>query len=316
MKKLFLVSIFFIVSAGLVFSQNITVTSHSSGNTWNKGNSYTVTWTKSGAMNANVKLTLRNADGSLNSVITMSTPNDGSFSWLIPGSVSPGNYEVRVKTVDNAVFDNSAQFSIAATGASINITSPSGPYWCKGQSKLIQWTKSGSMSANVKITLRNGDGSLNSVITMSTANDGSYSWAIPPGLSSGTYKIRVKTVDNAVADDSVQFQIKSCASPGTPCHPFIVFKPQINGIGFIGHKLGIKWGNLVPLMKKKNINSASNRIDSIGEAGLFNKLKMVKIEIKNVKCPAPTPITTEQVRNKYLMRKVPAKSIVELMKRP
>ncbi len=103
MKKIFLMTLI-----GLCFympaqGQTITVTSPAAGVNWQIGTSYTVTWTKSGAMAATVKIRLRRA-GSPEAEdavwsITDSTPNDGSFGTaVVPASVPAGDYYIRVRT--------------------------------------------------------------------------------------------------------------------------------------------------------------------------------------------------------------------------
>lgn len=112
-KKLILVGFILLVSVGLLYSQTITVTKPSSGNNWCKGKEYTITWTKSGSMNANVKLGLYSSDGnSLIRTITNSTANNGAYQWTIPSDIQIGTYVVKVKTIDNAVSDNSDSFTI------------------------------------------------------------------------------------------------------------------------------------------------------------------------------------------------------------
>ncbi len=112
-KKLILVGFILLVSVGLLYSQTITVTKPSSGNSWCKGKEYTITWTRSGSMNANVKLGLYSSDGNaLIRTITNSTANDGTYKWTIPSDIPTGTYVVKVKTIDNAVSDNSDSFTI------------------------------------------------------------------------------------------------------------------------------------------------------------------------------------------------------------
>jgi subtilase family serine protease len=67
----------------------------------------------------------------------------------------------------------------------------------------------GSMDNNVKIRLYQGDTKILN-ISNSTANDGSYSWDIPPTVAAGTYKVRVKTLDGLVWDDSDAFTVAQC----------------------------------------------------------------------------------------------------------
>ena len=219
-KRVFLLFLILMFVSALGFSQSITVTSPHSGDTWYKGHTYTITWTKSGSMDSQVKITLYKPDlTTLQMIIVRPTNNDGSYPWHIPSSLPSGQYVVRVKTMDNAVYDNSGVFTITTpppAGASITVTNPnSGDCWKKGQTHTIRWTKSGSMDSQVKITLYKPDlTTLQMIIVRPTNNDGSYHWFIPSYVPEGQYVIRVKTMDNAVYDNSGIFQIKSSCSSG------------------------------------------------------------------------------------------------------
>jgi hypothetical protein len=116
MKKILLWVMCMAFLWNIVSSQTITVTNPAGGEVWYKGVGYTITWTKdlgpSGSMDPNVKIKLLNPDANLNIAMTMSTPNDGSFDWTIPGTIPDGNYTVRVKTTDDAYSDDSEVFRI------------------------------------------------------------------------------------------------------------------------------------------------------------------------------------------------------------
>lgn len=79
----------------------------------------------------------------------------------------------------------------------ISVTNPTaGSSWTMGNSYNVQWTSS-NVSGNVRIFLQNTSGITISTIANSTTNDGDYVWSIPTtGLSAGTYKIRVESVNN------------------------------------------------------------------------------------------------------------------------
>ncbi len=116
MKQLFLLIIVTIVTMGMLSAATITVTNPHSGDTWKKGSTYNITWTKYGrygSMDANVKIRLYNPAGTKKILeISNSTANDGNFSWPVPNSVANGSYVVRVRTLDNAVLDDSNEFKI------------------------------------------------------------------------------------------------------------------------------------------------------------------------------------------------------------
>jgi Ser-Thr-rich glycosyl-phosphatidyl-inositol-anchored membrane family protein len=86
--------------------------------------------------------------------------------------------------------------------AVIAVSSPNGgESWQPATTETISWSSTGSPGANVKIELYKG-GSLNSTITPSTANDGSYSWSIPSGQAAGAdYKIKVTSTSNSSYSD-------------------------------------------------------------------------------------------------------------------
>lgn len=212
MKKIIRLSIFILVFSGIVFNQSITLIKPSDADNWCKGQTYQINWTDSGTSVPNVKIRLYNTESTVKILnITNSTPNTGSYNWVIPNSISPNCYRIRVKTTDNNFSDDSNIFKISdCSSASINVLNPL--TWCNGQSHSIKWTKSGNMNSNVKIRLYNSTGTnkiLN--ITNSTANDGNYDWNIPATVSPGEYRIRVKTVDNLVFDDSSTFLISDCS---------------------------------------------------------------------------------------------------------
>jgi ASPIC/UnbV protein/Ser-Thr-rich glycosyl-phosphatidyl-inositol-anchored membrane family protein len=78
---------------------NITVTGPNGGETWIKGNTYTLTWTDN--ISGNVKIRLLNGSATA-AIIAASTPSDGSFDWTIPPSLASGrNYKVEVLGLDD-----------------------------------------------------------------------------------------------------------------------------------------------------------------------------------------------------------------------
>lgn len=220
-------SLFLMFSAMVLFlgftveAQTITVTSPVAGADWCLGQTYSVTWTKSGAMNDQVKLRLWNSTNTTKILdIVNATPNNGSYSWAIPATLAPGDYIIRVVTVDQLVTGLSGVFTIADCSAptgTITVNQPAlGAEWCKNQAHLIQWTKSGTMHAQAKIRLWNSSNTTKVLdIVDSTPNDGSYSWTIPNTVANGNYRIRIVTVDQEVIGLSNIFMIKTCDDDDT-----------------------------------------------------------------------------------------------------
>ncbi len=114
MKKWIIFFIGFIFMVGVSFSQTITVTKPDQNSDWEIGQSYLITWTKSGEMHNTVKIELYKGLQTLVLTITASTPNDGSYYWQIPQTVNPDSYHIRVTTIDGEVTGVSAVFRISA----------------------------------------------------------------------------------------------------------------------------------------------------------------------------------------------------------
>jgi len=112
------------------------------------------------------------------------------------------------------LFVLSLALAATASAATITVTKPydypSEPY-CTGKSYPITWTKSGTMSDTVKITLRNEASTAEiAVIADPAPNSGSYQWTIPTGLGDGKYVVRVKAKGVDVHGDSQASTIVTC----------------------------------------------------------------------------------------------------------
>jgi len=116
MKRTLMFTIVFCLSILFVNGQSITITSPVAGNEWTIGTGYEIIWTIVGDMNAYVKIRLYDRRGAVKILdISDRTENDGThFYRIVPGTVSPGEYTVRVKTVDNAFSDDSGIIDIIA----------------------------------------------------------------------------------------------------------------------------------------------------------------------------------------------------------
>ncbi len=302
MKKVLLFMIVTLVSMSMLSAATITVTKPASGKYVGKGSPYTIQWTKSGAQDASVKIRLYNPAGTTKILdITNSTANDGSFSWPVPNTVAIGTYVVRVKTIDNSVFDDSGVFTIGNTltpVAAITVTKPAtGETLAKGSSYNIKWTKSGAQDALVKIRLYNPAGTTKILdIINSTANDGSFNWPVPNSVANGSYVVRVKTLDNADYDDSGVFTIASASTPEpeAPSYTLVVYKPSQNSLHSYPGSMDIRWKRLGKIAFPRR----SNRTNAALKSSFFLQKRNVKIEIISAKCPVNKP----ELLNFYKLR--------------
>ncbi|MDE5083564.1 MAG: GPI anchored serine-threonine rich family protein, partial [Trichodesmium sp. St18_bin1] len=187
----------------------VNITSPTSTTSIEPGESHNIRWTDN--FSDNVKLELYKGS-SFQQTISTSTPSDGSYSWMVPTSLSSGtNYNIKIRNVnDSSVYDYSSYFTIEPIepDEEVNITSPTSTTNIEpGDLYTIRWTD--NFRDNVKLELYKGS-SWQRTIASSTASDGSYSWWLPTSLSSGTnYRIKIRNVnDSSVYDYSSYFTIE------------------------------------------------------------------------------------------------------------
>jgi len=216
MKKAHIFFVVFLLLAGAsAFSQTITVTAPGPGAVLCQGRSFTITWTASGAMDANVQIRLRQGGGRVLD-ISDRTANSGSYSWDVPLTVAEGvDYTIRVLTVDEAVADSSDTFSISACSATITVSSPmeTGAYMVRGTTPIsIAWTSSG-ITGNVRIDLESwGSAGLYPISASYPYNGSPLSYLVPDGVAAGTY--RVKVSQGTVLGYSGRIGILAYVAPG------------------------------------------------------------------------------------------------------
>lgn len=218
----------------------ITVSSPYGGETWYKGETYTITWTSEGAGDyVTIKLVY---DGWLSDdeyTIASYTLNDRSYEWTVPSYQDSGSYyyiEI-VSTSDSYVYGSSGYISIYEPDRSITITSPSsGDMWSKGETYTISWS-SENAGDYVKIELYKS-GSFVSTITSSTYNDESYSWSIPSSLyASSYYYIGITSISySSVYSSSGYFSIENEPS-------LTITSPSSGDTWYIGETYSIFWSS-------------------------------------------------------------------------
>ena len=179
---------------------SLTVTDPDGGEEWGVWEQHAITWTSTGSI-ANVKLEY-SKDGFSSDIntISASTPNDGSYTWMVPNDES-SSVRVRVSnTSDPSVSDVSGE-DFTISGFSLTVSDPDGGEdWEAGEQHAITWTSTGSI-ANVKLEYsKDGFSSDLNTIIASTSNDGSYTWTVPDDASSNV-RVRVSNVSDATVND-------------------------------------------------------------------------------------------------------------------
>lgn len=190
----------------------LTVVAPNGGETVTAGQQTTITWQKNSSPNCggNVKVDLYK-NGSLNTAIVASTPNNGSYSWSVPSNVTgASDYTVVVTDTSNgSVSDASnATFTIVAPCA-LTVPFPMNTdTFLFANTYNIAFSHTAPCGANVKIDLYKG-GSLYTQIAASAPNNGSYAWSPSNALpSSADYQIKVTDLTtNTTALSQASFTI-------------------------------------------------------------------------------------------------------------
>lgn len=85
-------------------SSAITTVSPNGGENWVRNTTKTITWSSSGNPGTSVKIELLRT-GVLNRIISSSTPNDGSYNWLVPIIQTIGtDYKIRIASTSNSIY--------------------------------------------------------------------------------------------------------------------------------------------------------------------------------------------------------------------
>jgi hypothetical protein len=86
---------------------SITVTSPNGGEKWKHGTTHVLRWKSVGSPGANVKIEL--LKGTVAKTIVSSAKNNGSYSWKIPASQTPGtNYKIRIISTTNKAYTDTS----------------------------------------------------------------------------------------------------------------------------------------------------------------------------------------------------------------
>lgn len=166
---------------------SVRVFSPNGGETWAPASSHEITWTTRATTTANVRIEFSANAGASYAVIVASTPNDGSHSWTVPGTVSATCLVRITDTGNTALTDTSdSYFSIAAAPpppSQITVVSPNGgEVWQAQTTQQILWTTQGTVGP-VKIELTTNGGASFANIVASTPNNGAYAWLVPDSPS-------------------------------------------------------------------------------------------------------------------------------------
>ncbi len=191
----------------------MTVTRPDGGENWEMGQSYDIEWTSTnGGNNVRIELLYNNQLYGPYNQIAPSTPNDGAFTWSIPGNMYPNSiYSVRITDIDTNAQDTSdAYFTLVANP--ILQVSPS--------SLTFNTDQPGNDPPSQPLTVTNGGTGTILFWRMQIATDNGGNWistTIGSSTGPGTSQISVNTEDLSIGTYTGTLTITSSnAEPGSP----------------------------------------------------------------------------------------------------
>ncbi len=125
MKRIIYLLFIFMFLSGITYAGVINFYTPALNSEWciNKPNQpLQIRWVENPKENEFVKIRLYNSDLTVQVFkIVDSTENDGVFDWVIPASIQPGKYRIRVRSLNNLASGDSAVFTIKNCSASTEI---------------------------------------------------------------------------------------------------------------------------------------------------------------------------------------------------
>ncbi len=182
-----------------------TITAPNGGEKWDVNSTQTIAWAPTGTV-PDAKLEYSVDGGATYPYVIAATPNNGTYSWLVPDTITAA-FKVRISDLGDAeAFDVSN--SNAKIRAKFTVMAPNGTeILTVGDPQNITWTTVGTV-ANVKFDYSTDSGSTypNSIVG-SAPNTGTYSWTVPDAISTNV-RVRVMSATDVDAFDASNANFK------------------------------------------------------------------------------------------------------------
>jgi len=178
---------------------DIKVTSPNGGEKWQSDSTYDITWT-SYKTSGGVKIEYSLNNGLDWTEIIASTPDDSSYPWTIPDTMSY-NCLVRISDTNGTISDISNSVFTIYSDPFIIVTSPDGgETWYNEDNHYINWA-SGGTSGGVKIEYSINNGKDWMEVIASTPDSGIYLWN-PPDTVSDSCLVSISDTNGSISDTS------------------------------------------------------------------------------------------------------------------
>lgn len=182
---------------------------------WTVGAGESLKWSFRGEMGPTVAVSLQrvgwiNARMILVEAAPMGQKQAGSFKWMIPGDLPPGDNYTLTVTAENGIGDTTTEFSLIAgknpvTQIKLDVPAKGEDRWVAGSSAFIHWSWSGSPGQTVQLALIKKDDSsvvsIASSVPLGIDGKGRYEWKVPLLKPAADYYIGIASNSNAFYQD-------------------------------------------------------------------------------------------------------------------
>ena len=219
-KKIFLLSVLTVVTALRINTfaqpmvQDFNIVSPNRTSRIEAGEVLTVKWTNYSYSARNIsRLNIYITKGDdIIYTIAENIFNNGKYVTKLPSDFIPGQYRIKITSVDETSFALSQEFQIIAQ-IPIKIIKPdSESVWEQGNDYKIKWSAKGD-KAYIDLLKMTEDNKFVSRLRIADTidNKGEYLWHIPANLEDGTYIIAIRIPPIKEVKHSVPFVIKKLA---------------------------------------------------------------------------------------------------------
>lgn len=175
---------------------------------WVAGDTKIIKWNSSSDISAVALEYSVNSGATWNSINDSVNAASAQYSWNIPNSLPNGQIFIKVNDFDNSELADTTNV-ITIISPSLALVTPNGGEFIKaGANYNITWNSSSDIT-NLKLEYTTNSGSNWNVIENTiAASSGSYSWNVPPTLSSTNTKLRIRDAVNTFVLDTSSTSFK------------------------------------------------------------------------------------------------------------
>ncbi|TAK67795.1 MAG: hypothetical protein EPO24_00075 [Bacteroidetes bacterium] len=176
-------------------SGTLALTAPNGGEIWHANSAHQITWSASGIVSVKLEYSLNNGS-SWNVIAASVSATNGTYTWVVPDSVSD-QYLVRISDASNGSVNDQSDAAFTVDRVFITLLAPAGgEEWMAGSTQTISWISTGILNVKVQFSTNSGS-DWNDIVSSMHASVGSYSWIIPRSPSSSC---KVKVIDIADAE--------------------------------------------------------------------------------------------------------------------